>query len=104
MPDPQEQATPPLAPPPATQPEQGALRRTFQREAQPFFKIDLEPYLMDPNELSLEEIHTDPSLAMHLFSSPYIYTDSLNTALFPPQLRSQIESLTDTNGKSLQEH
>ncbi|MBK9586111.1 MAG: hypothetical protein IPO55_09495 [Alphaproteobacteria bacterium] len=80
------------------------MRRTFQREAQPFFKIDLEPYLMDPNELSLEEIHTDPSLAMHLFSSPYIYTDSLNTALFPPQLRSQIESLTDTNGKSLQEH
>ncbi len=104
MPDPQEQATPPAAPPPATQLEQGALTRAFQREAQPFFKIDLEPYLMDPNELSLEEIHTDPSLAMHLFSSPYIYTDSLNTALFPPQLRSQIESLTDTNGKSLQEH
>ncbi|MBK6896112.1 MAG: hypothetical protein IPH06_05935 [Alphaproteobacteria bacterium] len=104
MPDPQEQTTPPLAPPPATQPEQGALTRTFQREGGGFFKIDLEPYTFNPNELSLEEIHTDPSLSRHLISSPYIYTDALNGHLFTPELRRQIETLTDTGGKSLEAH
>ncbi len=104
MPDPQEQATPPAAPPPATQLEQGALTRAFQREGGGFFKIDLEPYTFNPNELSLEEIHTDPSLSRHLISSPYIYTDALNGHLFTPELRRQIETLTDTGGKSLEAH
>lgn len=84
----------------ANKPEQGTLQRSFQREAG-MFKIDLGAFEGNPSEMTLSEIRSDPSLSEHLAGRPYIYTDDINSQIFTPELRAQIDRLTDTHGRSL---
>lgn len=94
------------AAPETAKPEQGTLRRTFQRESGRFFKIDLDPMTTAPAETGITGIVNDPSFVNQLWDKPHIYYDDLNSEIFTPQLRAQMRAVTPTpaEGASWESH
>lgn len=82
------------AAPETAKPEQGTLRRTFQRESGRFFKIDLDPMTTAPAETGITGIVNDPSFVNQLWDKPHVYYDDLNSSIFTSQLRAQMRVVT----------